>query len=367
METSHWSELKSILAQYDLGDLVGFERDERGTVNTSFAIQTQKDGINNRYFFRRYKRGVRTEELQCEHSIINHLLSNHFDIVARVYPTREGSTYVWRREEDGEPEGVFYAIFSFLPGDDLYTWIDPVCSPSEIASSAQVLARFHRALEGYTPLGSRVETKIMDLLPVIDSRIVMCLSQAHGTVFDSYLQENVSLLRDHLHRTQSRLENCLSDGCVEVVIHCDYHPGNLKFENGQVVGLFDLDWSKLDYRCFDVALALYYFFTCWEADCDGSLRLDDMDLFLDAYQRTLRSNPGLGPLSSDELGCLVDMIAAANLYVVNWTIMDYINKEVDPVEYLTYLQHHIRTIQWLDDPIHRSLLDERKQRLLVRD
>jgi homoserine kinase type II len=367
METSHWFELKSILAQYDLGDLVGFDRDERGTVNTSYAIETQKAGIRNRYFFRRYKRGVMAEELQCEHSIINHLLSNHFDIVARVYPTRDGSTYVWREDDAGDPAGVFYAIFSFLPGGDPYTWISPVCSPSEITSSAQVLARFHHALQGYTPLGSKVETKIMDLLPVIDSRIVECLAKAHGTVFDDYLQENISLLRDHLHRTHHRLQRCLSDRCPEVVIHCDYHPGNLKFENGQVVGLFDLDWSKLDYRCFDVALALFYFFTCWEADCDGILRLDDIDLFLDAYQRTLQGIPGLDALSSDEVSCLADMIAAANLYVVNWTIMDYINKDVDPVEYLKYIQHHVRTILWLDDPSQRSLLDERLQRHRVSD
>lgn len=366
MEASHWSELSSILAQYDLGELVGFEQDERGTVNTSFTIETQKSGVKNKYFFRRYKRGVRIEELQCEHSIINHLLSNHFDIVARVHTTRQGTTYVWRREDGGDPEGVFYAIFSFLPGEDPYTWIDPVCSPSEIVSSAQVLARFHHALEGYTPLGSKVENKIMDLLPVIDSRIVECSSKAHGTVFDRYLQENMSMLRDHLQRTQHHLQHCLNDGCAEVVIHCDYHPGNLKFEGGRVVGLFDLDWSKVDYRCFDVALAMFYFFACWDHERDGSLRLDDLDLFLNAYQNTLSGMLGLGPMTGDELVCLADMIAAANLYVVNWTIMDYMNKDVDPDEYLMYLRHHIRTIQWLDNPDNRSALEAMIKRQAIR-
>jgi homoserine kinase type II len=357
MEMPLWSELNSILSQYDLGELVGFEQDERGTVNTSFTIETQQAGIRNKYFFRRYKRGVRIEELQCEHSIINHLLSNRFDIVARVYPTREGSTFVWRRGDADDPEGVFYAIFNFLPGEDRYTWIGPVCSPPEIVSSAEVLARFHRALEGYTPLGSRVETKIMDLLPVIDNRIVKCLSKAHGTVFDSYLKENLTVLRDNIFRTLHGLRARLNDQCVQVVIHCDYHPGNLKFDSGQVVGLFDLDWSKVDYRCFDVALALFYFFTCWDQDRDGELRLDDMELFLKAYQQTLAGEPRLGPLSGQELDCLADMIAAANLYVVNWTIMDYMNKDVDPTEYLTYLQHHVRTIQWLEDRNNRSSLE----------
>ena len=36
-------------------------------------------------------------------------------------------------------------------------------------------------------------------------------------------------------------------------MHCDYHPGNLKWVDEQGVGLFDFDWSKLDYRVFDIA------------------------------------------------------------------------------------------------------------------
>ena len=362
MEAHHWSELSSILAQYDLGELVGFEQDERGTVNTSFAIETLKSGARNRYFFRKYKKGIRAEEILFEHSIINYLIDQHFDIVARVYPTRDGNTFVKRDAASGDSEETFYALFNFLPGEDRYTWIGPVCSESEIISAAEVLARFHHALHGFKPLGARAETKIMDLLPEIDHRIEKCLSKAHDTVFDRYLQQNLALLHNHLQRTLRALQAGLNERCAQVVIHCDYHPGNLKFEGGKVVGLFDLDWSKVDYRCFDVALALFYFFTCWDTERDGCLRLDEMELFLNAYQDTFMGRSGLGPMTGDELACLVDMIAAANLYVVNWTIMDYMNKDVDPDEYLMYLRHHIRTIQWLDNPENRSMLEAKVKR-----
>jgi homoserine kinase type II len=351
------TELASILEQYDLGRLAWYQRDERGTVNTSFAVETERDGERNKYFFRRYKAGVRLEELQFEHSIINYLKSNHFDIVAGVLPTRDGKTFISRSGED-DRNGVYYAIFDFLPGEDRYTWIGPACAQSEIISSAEVLATFHQIMSSFQPQGERLEPVIMDLLPMIDERITACLAMNKGNVFEDYFREKTPAYRQNLKQTLDSLRIGLDDECVQHVIHCDFHPGNLKFESGRVVGLFDLDWSKVDYRLFDVALAIYYFFVCWDEERDGNLRMPDTGLFLQSYQALLAGNLKLKPLTKTELSCLPEMIAAANLYVLNWTIMDYLHREVDPFEYLGYLKHHYKTIQWLDSKQNRAALQE---------
>ena len=342
------TELVSILEQYDLGRLIWYERDERGTVNTSFAIETEQGGKRRKYFFRRYKAGVCTDELKFEHSIINFLKSNHFDIVAGVLPTRDGETFIVRKSEDN-PNGVYYAIFDFLPGEDRYTWVGPICSDSEIVSSAEVLATFHKFMSGFRPEGERLEPVIMELLPVVDDRISNCLAVNKGNVFEDYFHEKALEYRRNLRETLEALHAILGEKCVKLVIHCDFHPGNLKFESGKAVGLFDLDWSKVDYRLFDVALAIYYFFVSWDGDQDGYLRLTDTRLFLRSYQIFLSNSPGLKPLTKTELSCLPEMIAAANLYVLNWTIMDYLQKDVDSIEYLGYLQHYYKTIQWLEN------------------
>lgn len=352
------SELIMILEMYDLGELVDFQRDVRGTVNTSFTIEMLKDGARRKYFLRRYKDGIRSDEVRCEHSMIRRLKSQGFDIVAGAMPTRDGGTYVLVKEETDGQNGVFYAIFDFLTGEDRYTWVGPVCSPAEIASSASVLAEFHQALSGFVPEGSRMEPGILQLLPQIEANLRACAARPRGTVFDSYLQEHLAAILDNLHRTRLALESTHDDRCPRVVIHCDYHPGNLKFEAERVVGVFDLDWSKVDYRCFDVALAAFYFFVSWEEDQDGQLRLDDLQRFLEAYQARLKGTLDPGPLTAEELRCLPAMIAAANLYVLNWTILDFLRKDVDPHEYLVYLQHAARTIRWLDDSAHRSALLE---------
>lgn len=366
MCTPYSSELKTILEHYDLGELTGFQQDERGTVNTSFTIELLKDDQRRVYFFRRYKKGVRREEIICEHSMINRLKSRGFDIVAGVLPTRNRTTFVHQSDEIDDQNGAFYAIFDFLPGEDRYTWIGPVCTEAEITSAAAVLARFHHSLFGFVPSGSRMEPRIMELLPLIEDALQQCALSPKGTSFDSLLLHHLKSMKDNLQQTRKSLERCLDEQCPEIVIHCDYHPGNLKFEDEQVVGVFDLDWSKIDYRCFDIALAIFYFSVSWEADQDGQLRLDDVTQFLSSYQQTMVGGLQPGPLTMQELHCLPDMIAAANFYVLNWAILDYLHKDVNPEEYMVYLKHAIRTMQWLEEKDHRSALRDRLKEISVR-
>lgn len=54
------------------------------------------------------------------------------------------------------------------------------------------------------------------------------------------------------------------------------------------------------------------------------------------------------PLSEGEQEMLWQFIEAANLYVLNWTVLDILNKAVDVDEYATYLWHGLHTARWLD-------------------
>jgi homoserine kinase type II len=139
------------------------------------------------------------------------------------------------------------------------------------------------------------------------------------------------------------------------------------FRGDEITGLFDFDWSKVDFRCFDVALAVWYFFETWEEPDNGQLRLDEVRTFLSTYQEALRDHTTLGPLSTVELNTLPTMIQAANLYVLNWTVFDYYQKEVNPDEYLIYLRHGIKFIEWFSDPVNRSRLEELIQGLKESD
>ena len=349
MDNEQTIELREILQHFDLGELATLEKNERGFVNTSFAIDTVRDGQPARYFLRKYKRGIREEEIQFEHSVIEHLLAAGSPPVARIHPTHQGKTYYRRFEGEQDEQGIFYAIFDYLPGEDRYTWVGPNCTDEELRASAQVLAQYHSAVSRLTPKGRRAEPKILELLPVIARNAAGSALKSKQTAFDDCLEQDLPEVQANLHATLAALNEPQAVELPQVIIHCDFHPGNLKYEGQQVVGLFDFDWSKLDTRAFDVGLALWYFCASWEASQDGELRLGQVKTFLSAYQETLRSlsaSGGIGPLSRAEGKYLAHMISAGNLYIFNWTIDDYFAKDVDPQEYLVYLRHSTRFCRW---------------------
>ena len=344
------TELREILKHFDLGELAAHERNERGYVNTAYAIDLVKDGRPARYFLRKYKRGVREEEIEFEHSLIGQLVAAGTPPVAHLHSTREGKTYLHRFAGPEDTEGDFYAIFDYLPDEDRYTWLAPRCQPLEIRNSAIVQAQFHHALAGFTPLGQRAEPKILDLLPQIADYLAGVAQRSKGTVFDACLAEWQEFLERDVRETLAVLTEPDAGRMPELIIHCDYHPGNLKFRGSEATGVFDFDWSKVDLRAFDVGLALWYFFASWEDGEDGELRLPDVALYLDGYQSALRGRPGLAPLSACEGRYLPHLINAASHYVLNWTLLDFYNKDVDPDEYLPFLLHSLNFSKWFRAP-----------------
>ena len=61
------AEIQDILQNFDLGDLIHFERNERGYININYLIETMKAGRKSKYFLRRYKSGIQETEIEFEH------------------------------------------------------------------------------------------------------------------------------------------------------------------------------------------------------------------------------------------------------------------------------------------------------------
>ena len=347
-----------IAENYDIGTLVGQKNLPVGTVNTSYMIEASKAGAVDRYLLRIYKLGTQASEIEFEHALLDHLVAHGFDLVAPALPTRQGPSWVQRQEEtEAGGRVVFYAVFKFLAGEDKYPWDDPTCSPCELQSSARVLARYHQAASGFVPRGRRQEPRILDFLSQIADKTERYLELDRQSSFDHLLRRHGRLVMGNIDGTRRALQPVASGNMPELAIHCDYHPGNLKYEQGRATGLFDFDWAKIDYRLFDVALALYYFCTLWRGERNGQLHTGKLSDFLDTYQVAGADNVHPGPLDADELACLVPMIAAANIYVLNWTLVDFYTKTCDPDAYGVYLEHHIRQMQWACEPRNRQALE----------
>jgi hypothetical protein len=103
----------------------------------------------------------------------------------------------------------------------------------------------------------------------------------------------------------------------------------------------------VDYRLFDVALALVYFTSVWD-DQATELRPDKFTLFLSAYNKACLRLSRINPLSKQERSHLIPMLSIANLYVLNWDLVDfYDTPNQDDDEYYSYIHHNISLVRWI--------------------
>jgi len=346
-QTAHYNEIAEVLTHYDLGELLQFSQNTMGYNNTNFGIQTEKMGERKDYFFRRYKADILPDEIIFEHAVIQHLLEQDLCQVAGLHKTLTGDTFFTSRSPDSSRPDVYYAVFDYLEGDARYTWIDPQLSLEEVEGTAQVLAKFHAAVADFSPPGQRVEAKILDLLPEISMNLQRVKKESKGTPFDAVLADNLDFLQGQCERLQVHCAGLDWSPAPQIVIHCDYHPGNLLFSGQEVVGLFDFDWSKIDLRCFDVGLAVWYL-SHWNAERNGIIRFQESLRFLQVYQHTLAGLQELAPLNDFELSQLPVMINLGNLFILNWTVRDFYAIDADPHEYLVYLAHSIQFSRWFE-------------------
>ena len=339
-----------VSTDYDLGEVLRVEQILGGYTNLSFAVVVAAPEGERRYFVRKYNRVNTEREVLFEHALVNHISGKGFHIAAQVYPNRQGGTFVTREETiDGERVPRLFAVYEMLEGEDKYTWTSNRLTDKEFENGARVLARFHALAHDFDPGDlAREQPPIMDFVRQFQAIFEAYAAQSRGTAFDDYYLGKLPAIFEAV-RQGALIEDDLKD-MPRVPVHCDYHPGNLKWVDEQGVGLFDFDWSKLDYRLFDVAQGIVYFCSSWEGADDGDVRLDKAAIFVRAYQDEAARFDVPGPMGAGELALLPRMVANANLYILNWDLMAYYeDPTVDVDEYLGYLSHQVRFMEYIED------------------
>ena len=189
----------------------------------------------------------------------------------------------------------FFAVYEMLEGEDKYTWVKNRCTDEEYESGGRVLALFHYLAHDFDPgdLG-REQPPIMQLLRDLRPAFAGYAEQARAgsSIVDQYYLDGCPPSTRRCAGAPSRSPSCracpasrstatttpaISSGSTPTA---DSRPADV----GLVLGLFDFDWSKLDYRIFDVAEGIVYFCSSWEGHDSGELWLDKAAIFVRAYQ-----------------------------------------------------------------------------------
>ncbi|MCJ7830426.1 MAG: phosphotransferase, partial [Desulfobacterales bacterium] len=291
-------------------------------------------------------------------ALIRHAIENGLTIVAGIVVNRHGATFVAPDNSDS-----LFAIYEYLPGKDRYTWDNPALSHAEFANAARVLAEFHNAVRAFDPAGlKRKELPIRDLWPGMAEKLKGLFLREGGGKLTPYYLAHLQEILDTVGRHP--LGPAEVDRLPVIPTHYDFHPGNLKWDQARVVGIFDFDWAKMDLRLFDVCLALVYFCGQWDGRRDGEVRLRPLAIFLGAYQARLRELAGLAPIAAPEMKLLPKMMTIANIYLLHWGVNLYQAREnLNDYEYLAYLKHSVRLMRWIE--AHREAIEDTAGKTLV--
>ncbi len=327
-----------------------------GYCNQSFTVWMKKNKVTSKYLVRKYRLGTAEQEIKFEHALIYHIRKKGFKLTPGLIPQKNGNSYVKIEEYDTEKPVVrFWAVFEFLEGENRYTWMDTDLSDMEIAGAGRVLARLHSASQNFLkPAGSgRLQLKIMDFLPTFQLHYSKFTAMAGKTKCGRFFLKNLDNIQAIIMKTIIPKSDLIKMPFLP--IHGDYHQGNLKYKEGRVVGVFDFDWAKIDVRLFDIALAVIYFSSNWEKKEVERIDKNRFETFLCSYNSACRSAASPGQLTSIEKKFFSSMLAAANLFVLNWVIVDFftaVNPNDD--EYLAYVDHNLKLMYWIEN--NRQLL-----------
>ena len=334
---------------YDLGKLTHVREISGGYCNTNYGVWMSAGGRSHPYFLRWYHPNAAESEILFEHALLNHLKSAGFTLAANIVPCRSGATVIHTPPpEHHGGKTALWALYEFLQGEDKYSWTFTDLTDREFISAAEVLARLHHCGHGFKkpPGTDRVQPRITEFVPTFRKPFSAFLEQDRGRRCDRLFRVNLASICRAID--DAAFFDIGFRGMKELPIHCDYHPGNLKYRNERCVGIFDFDWAKIDYRLFDVALGLVYFTSIWDKRVAG-LRRDKFALFLNAYNEACRRLTRIDPLTVQELENLVPMLSLANLFVLNWDLVDfYGTPDPDDEEYYRYIDHNIGLMHWIE-------------------
>ena len=333
---------------FDLGKLIRVKEIFGGYCHKSFALWMATNDHVNRYFLRLYNPNVIEKEILFEHALLNHLKSSGFTLAAAIVSCRNKATLVdTPPPENHRGEKALWALFEFLDGEDKYSWTRTDLTNKEFISAAEILAHLHHCGHGFKkpPGADRVQLRIMEFIPTLKKTFSAFFKKADDRRCDRLFKDNFEHICKALD--DAACFDVKFQGMKELPIHCDYHPGNLKFRDEKGIGVFDFDWSKIDYRLFDVALALVYFTSIWDDHAAG-LRQAEFALFLSSYNEACHRFTRINPLTRQEQRYLVPMLSIANLYVLNWDLVDFYDMpQQDDDEYYAYINHNIGLMHWI--------------------
>jgi len=299
-------ELRSFIAEYDLGAVLSCKGIAEGVENSNYLVVTERGP----FILTLYEKRVREADLPFFLGLMEHLAGKGIACPLPVR-ARDGSAL---RHLAGRPA----AIATFLTG----MWPRRI-SMAHCDALGGALAHFHQAGADFAPIRANDlsvagwRTLIGRIDPAAADSVRPGLAAEIGAEF-SFLEGN--------------WPNALPCG----TIHADLFPDNVFFENDALTGIIDFYFACTDWLAYDLAVCL----NAWCFEADGS--------FVPVKGRALiQSYDAVRRLTAKELAALPILARGAALRFLLTRLYDWINhpagalvRKKDPLEYCRKLAFH---------------------------
>ena len=240
-------EIATVVPRFRVGPIL-FTRPCGGTANASLIVVTP----SGQYFLkRRNPRYCEPQQLVYDHHVLKALYDKGLP-VPKAVTTPSKSRWV-------EDAGHIYELYHFIEGT-----VHASPNMAQIAEAGAVLARLHSATADLNPPGKKSFGRFWDPQQAIEM-LQKLLQRANngdiGSVQDLSASGAAEVL-EYLIAEAAGVEQSLPDSSYwalpQTIIHGDWHPANLKFNDDRVAGIFDFDWVDRQPRMVDIADGLIY-------------------------------------------------------------------------------------------------------------
>lgn len=240
------------------------------------------------------KRRSNRSRVWAEYDLINWLIDHNQPVSPLLYTTEK---IPW-----AEYQGAFYVLYPYhkgTPGNQLDNYSEDV-----LLAAGRALGNLHQDLANYT---ATEEFPSFDLFQEVATFAWPTVQAYLGRGFRNRLQDIEQGISHNLINPYDSLSRQL--------IHRDFHPGNLIYQDEKVVGIIDFDRIRIGIRIFDL---------CYLATAILSQKFEDpqgREIWPDMVQSLIRGYTSIQTLSNTE--------AISFLYIIYLIQLMFIAYQLD--------------------------------------
>lgn len=334
------TEVEQVLRAYGLGEL---KSDSQPAIGSSRSRNLILETTEGKKVLKRYKYSLGVEAIIYEHSVLNHLANAGFT-APRLVLNREGKTYT-------QLEGRLYAVTDFVAG---FKYSDFIISRHTrkcfVEQAARALARYHQLIDGLVPGGEKNDGFKPDgqerwheydwyLQEFAKYETLLKDRAPDAPELERFFRHNVDRLKQDLFELDQKLAH--AGWLTKLVIHGDYGPYNLLFDQGKLSAVLDFECVHLDWRAGEVISAIHRF-----AGSKNGINYEWARTFFSAYLSRCS-------LADDEIALMPDIFRYFWLRAVPLALRDYF--ELAAPARIRGARHMVCRADWMKEHTKRLI------------